>query len=286
MSSTSTSTGVSLQLQTQDPAGVLHNLPHPLQTYLIPFTRSFTAKGILGNVDVSAIIPDMYNDGSGVAFRDTDIMFNGKHTLRLSPLQTTTANTTPGATANTQGVVCKFRRQNIVGTGGGVPTSVFGWEFWLRPTSNNNFTSTAIISASIYNRDGTNVWPARVWINLSTVPATLQVLNSTGTYTQVGTYNIADGGTYQPENGLFDRAGQWAYVKLVADMYNKAYRSLQFNETFFDLTNTSVLSNNGLFPTADSNTRTMLHFSVEYAQTSSLSTERFINIAQPVATFE
>lgn len=227
----------------------------------------------------------MYNDGAGIAFRDTDIMFNGKHTLRLCPQQNTTAQTTPTATANNQGVVCKFRRQNLVGTSGST-TSVFGWEVWIRPTSNNNFTSNALISASIYDRDGVNVWPARVWIDLSVTPASLKVLTSTGTYTQVGTYNIADGGTFQPENGLFDRAGQWMYVKLVADMYNKVYRSLQFNETFFDLTNTAILSSNALFPTADTGARSMMHFSVEYAQTASGATERFINIAQPVATFE
>ena len=284
MSSTSTSTGVSLQFQYQDPNGVLRNLPHPLQTYQIPFTRSFTAKGILGTVDVSAIIPDMYNDGAGVAFRDTDIMFNGKHSLRLSPGTATTTRTDPGTTANTQGVVCKFRRNNLIGSAG-IPSNVFGWEQWIRWTSNNNFSANAITSASIYNRDGTNLFIGRVWINLSASPITLSVLNSSGVWVQIGTYNMADGGTYQPENGLFDRAGQWSYLKLVVDMFNKVYKSLQFNELFFDLTNTAVLSNNTVFSTADSGTR-VLHFSTEYAQQNSLTTERFINIAQPVATFE
>jgi hypothetical protein len=277
-------TGTSLQFQYQDPNGVLHNLPHPLLTYLMPYTRAFTAKGILGSVDMSGIMPDMYNDGAGTAFRDTDIMFNGKHTYRISPQQTTTARTNPGRTADTLGCVCKFRRNNLVGTNG-IPSSVFGWEQWIRLTSNNNFSSNVNISASIYNRDGTNLWIGRFWLNTAVTPVTLNILANGGTYTQVGTYNIADGGTYQPENGLFDRAGAWNYVKLVVDMYNKVYKSLQFNENFYDLTNTAVLSNNALDTTADAGTRT-LHFSTEFAQQTSPSTERFINIAQPVATFE
>ncbi len=226
----------------------------------------------------------MYNDGSGVAFRDTDIMFNGRHTLRLCPIQATTASVNPGTSANTQGVVCKFRRNNLVGTTG-IPSSVFGWEQWMRWTSNGNFTSNIITSSSIYNRDGVNLWTGRLWIDLRVTPITLNILTSSGTYTQIGTYNMADGGTYQPENGLFDRAGQWNYVKLVVDMYNKVYKSAQFNEIFFDLNNTAVLSNNAIFSQVDAGTR-VLHFSTEYAQRNNPTTEQFMNIAQPVATFE
>jgi hypothetical protein len=284
LSSTTSTTGTSLQFQYQDPNGVLHALPHPLQTYQIPFTRSFSSKGIFGAVDFSGIMPDMYNDGAGVAFRDTDIMFNGKHTLRLCPVQTTTTNVNPGRSANTQGIVCKFRRNNLVGTTG-VPSNVFGWEQWMRWTSNGNFTSNIITSSSIYNRDGTNLWTGRLWIDLRVTPIVLYVLQSGGTWAQIGTYNMADGGTYQPENGLFDRAGQWSYVKLVIDEYNKTYRSVQFNEAFFDLTNSAVLSNNTIDSLADTGTR-VLHFSTEYAQRNNPATEQFMNIAQPVATFE
>ena len=124
-----------------------------------------------------------------------------------------------------------------------------------------------------------------MWIDLSVSPISLKVLLNGGSYVQVGTYNVGDGATYQPETGLFDRAGQWNYVKIVIDFYNKVYKSLQFNETFFDLTNPAVLSSNAIDTTADTGVRTM-HFSTEFAQTNSIPTERFINIAQPVATFE
>ncbi len=285
MSSTVTSTGTTLTLQYTDPNSKVHNLPHPLLQQLLPFTRSFSAKGVIAAPDLSpASGSDLYNDGAGVGFRDTDIMFNGRPSFRMCPQQTTIGLSSPGRTANTSGCVTKIRRVNLVGTAG-IPSNVFGWEQWIRWTSNNN-NAAVFTTASVYDRDGTNVFIGRLWVDTTLDPMILKILQNGGNYLQIGSYNTSVAqGTYQPETGIADRAGSWNYVKLVVDMYNKVYVSVQFNEVFVDLSAAGPFGLQTLDSTPDTGSR-VLHFSTEFSQTNSLSTERFINMAQPVATFE
>src|SRR4051812_26956792 len=93
----------------------------------------------------------MWNDGVGDAYRDCDVMFSGRPTVRLDTQgQSTAGSTSPGRTAATAGVVFKRRVHDNF-------TGIFGLECWFRFTGpNNNGTTTPQFSMSVYNRTGTD----------------------------------------------------------------------------------------------------------------------------------
>lgn len=252
-------------------------------------TRSRTGQ-ILYVEDFSAVQPGVWNDGVGTASRDCDIMLNGKPTLRLDPQgQTNGSATNPGRTANTGGVVAKRRIHDGF-------RHRFGVEFWFRMSS-LSLTSNAIFSASIYNRNGTNAYHGRVWLNPNgnNQPMLAQILDGTATgiasgttpsaaatYTTVSTsvsQNGAGSHTFEPKSGRVDRAGGWHWCKLVVDFATLKYVSIQFDgETLvdlsaYDLDNTTSTGFAGM------------HHSFEFSASTSTS-PRFVNVANMVGTLE
>jgi len=240
--------------------------------------------------DFSGVQPGVWNDGLGSASRDCDIMFNGKPTLRLDPQgQTNGSATNPGRTANTGGVVVKrrlhdgFRHQ-------------FGMEFWFR-FSSINLTSNTIFSASIYNRDGTNAYHGRLWLNPNgnNQPMLVQLLDgaatntasgtnpsSAATYTTVVTSVLQNGAgshTFEPKSGRLDRAGGWHWCKLVVDMATKKYVSVQVDgEAVVDCSSY-------LLDTTTSSGFAGMHHSFEFSASTSTA-PRFVSIANMVGTVE
>ena len=290
MSSVSSSVGTTLQLQYVGNDSAQRNLPYPLDVQLRPYTRSQTGfgKGVLFVEQFLHPMSRYFNDGAGVAFRDMDIPFDNRPSCRLDPQSSTIGLTTPGRTANQSGVVAKVRLANLVGTA--IPTSVsgiYGNEQWIRWTSNNNGPGTNVMTTvTTYNRDGTNLWIGRLWIDTTFDPMQLKILQNGGNWLQIGTYNSSvAAGTHQIETGIVDRAGLWNYVKLIIDFYNKVYVSAQFNELYFPFGTGTALGVQAIDTGPDTGARTM-HFSTEYAQQSLLSTSRYINVGQVVGTVE
>lgn len=222
----------------------------------------------------------MYNDGVGSASRDNEITFAGLPTVRLDPQGNTTSNTDPGNSPDNSGVVFKRRINHFVGLNGA--GGIYGVEHWMRFTSDNN-TANIFYSTSLYNRDGTNFYMSRFWIDPTVNPVSLKILTSAGTWKQIGTYGnptpyVAQH-LYNPLTltpARYDRAGLWNYAKLVTDLTNLKYVYVQFNELVFPLSD-------AMFQAASSGAATM-HFSVEYAQKT--STRRFVNVANVVGTSE
>jgi len=231
----------------------------------------------------------MWNDGLGGASRDCDITFAGLPTLRLDPQGNASGGlTNPGRTAVTTGVVVKRRIHDGF-------TGKFGIEAWFRLTS-LNLTSNAFLAMSLYNRDGTNAYHGRIWLdpNGNNQPMvgrildgaasnTLSGTNGSGTavYTAVTTSVLQNGGgthTYDPPTGRLDRAGGWHYVKLVVDMAAKRYVSVQLDgQAPVDISAYQM-------DTTTSAGFAGMHFSFEFAATT--STARFVNIAQVIGTAE
>ena len=216
----------------------------------------------------------MFNDGSGSASLDYDTMFDNRPTIRLDPQGNTSSGTTPGISPLTTGVVFKRRiNDNFSGA--------FGAETWVRWTSSNNNTNV-FTTVSLYNRDGTNAWVSRFWIDTTagTDSANIFYLNSAGTYTQLGSTIATQSFTqhqWDPVNGSWDRAGTWHYVKLVTNFSTKQYVSIQFDDVVFPL------GGQGVFQLASTGAKTM-HFSAEFAQKT--ATRRFINIGPMIGTLE
>lgn len=201
------------------------------------------------------------------------------------------SNTTqsPGRTAATSGVVAKRRVLDPY-------TGRFGVECWFRLTSTNN-TSNVYPVMSLYNRDGTNAYHGRVWLNPmgnnqpmqgwildggATVAAgSGTTASNPGVWRSVTTSTNQNGGgshTYDPVAGGLDRAGAWHHVKLVLDMNLKKYVSLQLDGgPLVDLSAYSM-------DTTATSGAAMMHFSFEYA--ASTSTRRFMNIARVIGTSE
>ncbi len=232
----------------------------------------------------------MWNDGVGGASRDCDIMFAGLPSARLDPQgNVNTGATNPGRTAATNGVVFKRRIHDGF-------TSNFGVEAWFRFTS-KNLTSSTFLSMSLYNRDGTNAYHGRVWLNPNgnNTPMLAQILdgaatalvsgtNGSGaaTYTTVATSVLQNGAgshAFDPTTGSLDKAGGWHYIKLVVDMANKKYVSLKL-----DGQPTTDLSAYSMDTTATTGFAGM-HFSFELSATTSTS-PRYINVAQVIGTAE
>ncbi len=277
MSSTQTTSGTTFNLQYKDQAGNAHNIPYPFDTITRRIASRSTNYGRIFFIeDFRAPTMGMYSDGAGSAHRDCEVMFANLPTARLDPQSNLVTGTNPGiAGPNQQGVVFKSRiKDNFSGS--------LAMEYWLRFTSGNIFANGgAITSCSIYNRDGTNFWGARIWIDTS--PATgsinLWYLSSAGSWVQFDTWiQNAQFHGYQPDIGLKDKVGEWFYVKLLADMKNKVYSTFQFNDRL-----TTFASGTALRSVADTGPQDQ-HFSLEFGQND--ATRRYINVAQVVGSQE
>lgn len=228
--------------------------------------------------DFRAPVTGMWNDGAGSASRDCDVMFAGKPSIRLDTQGVSSGGATnPGRTAITTGVVFKRRVHDGF-------TGIFGMDGWFRLTSTNN-TSNAFLSMSVYNRDGTNAYHSRVWLDPAgnNTPMQARILDGDATaaaagvaqYVSVSTSVLQNGGgshIYEPATGRLDRAGGWHYIKLMTNMVTKKYVSLQLDgQAPVDLSAYSmdVTASTGFAG---------MHFSFEYA--GSTSSRRYANIAQ------
>ena len=239
--------------------------------------------------DFRGVQPGLWNDALGLAWRDCDIMWNGKPTLRLDTGGVANAGATnPGRTVSTSGVVMKRRIHDGF-------RHAFGVEFWFRMTS-LNLTTNTFVSMSIYNRDGTNATHGRIWLdpNGNNVPMVGRILDGTATnalsgtnpastavYTAVTTsvnQNGAGTHTYDVPTGRLDRAGGWHWCKLVVDFRTGKYVSIQLDgESAVDLSayTLDVTTSAGMAG---------MHHSFEISATT--STRRFINIANVIGTVE
>lgn len=239
--------------------------------------------------DFCAVMPGLWNDGVGWAARDTDILFNGKPTLRLDTGgQVNGTQPNPLRTAITSGVVVKRRIHDGY-------RHRFGVEGWFRMSS-LNLTSNTLFSMSIYNRNGTQAHHGRVWLdpNGNNQPLVARILdgaatnavsgtNSAGaaTYTAVSTSVLQNGAgshTYDVPSGRLDRAGGWHWVKLVVDFATLKYVSVQLDgESVVDLSSYSL-------DVTDTTGFAGMHHSFEFS--ASTSTRRFVNVANMIGTVE
>lgn len=230
-----------------------------------------------------------WNDAVGGISRDCDIPFGGLPSLRLDTQGNSAGGgfTKPGRTAATSGVIAKRRLHDGF-------TGRFGVEMWFRMTS-LNLTSNTFLVMSLYNRDGTNAYHGRVWLdpNGNNAPMVAKILDGaasaaagTDVWVAAATSVLQNGAgshTYDPPTGRLDRAGGWHHVKLVLDMATKTYVSLQLDGIRPRKPNVVNLSQYQMDTTTSSGFAGM-HFSVEL--TASTSTRRFVNIAQVIGTAE
>ena len=280
MSSSTTSTGTTLQLQTKDPSGNLHNLPYPFQHIPRPFTRDpLTSGRVIFVENFKSSSMSMHNDGAGLAYRDTVVMFNGYPTAKLDTNGASIGspgNNTPGTTPNTGGVVFKHRVGNLANT------KKIGFEHWWYPSSANQ--AQAVYSTSIYIRDGVNIYIGRLFLDTQSgsAPLVIRFLNSSGTYTPVTPNPLTNPAfhTYDPGGAASnDRAGQWNYVKFIIDLTVKQYVSAFYNDQDF----TTQIAGQATYQTADTGPP-VLHTSLEYA--AETATRRFVRVAHIVVTDE
>jgi hypothetical protein len=239
--------------------------------------------------DFRGVQPGLWNDGVGWAASDTDIMLNGKPTLRVDTGGNSNGGpANPGRTAITSGVVVKRRIHDGY-------RHRFGMEFWFRMTS-LNLTSNTLFSASIYNRNGTQAHHGRVWLdpNGNNVPMVARVLDGAATNALSGTVgsaaavytaavtsvsqNGAGTHTYDIPSGRLDRAGGWHWCKLVVDFVTLRYVSVQIDgEAATDLSAYSL-------DVTDTVGFAGMHHSFEFS--ASTATRRFVNIASIIGTVE
>lgn len=239
--------------------------------------------------DFRGIHPGLWNDGVGWAASDTDIMFNGKPTLRIDTGGNANGGAAnPGRTALTSGVVMKRRVHDGY-------RHKFGMECWFR-FSSLNLTSNALLSMSIYNRNGAQAHHGRVWLDPAgnNVPMVARILDGAATNALSGTVgsgtavyaaavtsvsqNGAGTHTYDIPSGRLDRAGGWHFVKMVVDFVNLRYVSLQLDgEAVADLSAYSL-------DITDTVGFAGMHHSFEFS--ASTSTRRFVHVASLIGTVE
>ena len=248
-------------------------------------SRSSLPSGrIIFKSDFTNPVSSMFNDGIGQVWRDTDVTFNNKATLRLDPVGNSNGvATTPNAKEPDIGnsVVCKGRIYNPVPGSGSIPPSyagVFSWEGWVRFTSLNN-DSNCFTIAYIYHRDGTNGYYSKIWFDTTTTANTilLKYADSSYNWKQIASIPVTlTTHTFDPANAASgqDRAGQWVYFRLVTDFTNLKYISAQMANVFVDLSDAPI-------PIGASTNARSMHFGVDY--TARNSTRRFINIAELIA---
>lgn len=207
------------------------------------------------------------------------------------PGSNTTAS--PGRTAATSGVVAKRRIIDPF-------TGRFGVEAWWRLTSQNlNTASTVFPVMALYNRNGSQAFHGRVWLAPmgNNVPMQAWILDGAATQAanpgsplsssvpgvwrsvvaSASQYG-AGSHTYDPVNGALDRAGSWHHCKLVVDLKNGKYVSVQLDgQPAVDLSAYSL-------DVTTTTAAAMMHFSCEFAATT--STRRFLNVARVIGTAE
>ncbi len=157
----------------------------------------------------------------------------------------------------------------------------FGFELWFYLSANNIANSQ--VSFSLYNRDGTNIVAARLWVKTSANPVALAYLDSTGTWQTLDATVMNTIGTTRFDEGAgstaHDAAGDWNYLKMVADFRTRKWTSVQFNDrTYPNFAGTRMLES------ADAAVADLLHFSVELSRNSSV--RAWFHIAQCVGTIE
>lgn len=248
---------------------------------------------VIFSTNFRSIHTGFWNDGVGTSDTDFDILdLAGNPTMRLdNGGNVNGAPANPNRTAITTGVVTKRRVHDGY-------AHKFGMEFWFRYTS-LNLTSNALLSASIYNRNGAQAHHARVWLDPAgnNVPMVARILDGVATiaanpgqttngsapavYTAAVTslqQNGAGTHTYDPPTGRLDRAGGWHSCKLVVDFANLKYVSIQLDGQpatdlspyLLDITDTTGFAG--------------LHLSFEFS--ASTSTRRFVHIGNPIVTLE
>lgn len=231
---------------------------------------------------------DLWNDGVGFCGLDDDVPFEGLPTYRLdTDAQSSAGATNPGRTAITTGVVAKRRIHDGF-------RHRWGMEMWFRNTG-LNLTSNALLSMSVYNRDGTNATHGRVWLdpNGNNTPLVARILDGAATFALSGTggatavyttavtsvlQNGAGTHTYDLPSGRLDRAGGWHWVKLIVDFVTGRYVSLQLDgETVTDLSayTLDVTTSSGFAG---------MHHSVEFAGLT--TTRRYLHVTPPISTIE
>jgi hypothetical protein len=208
-----------------------------------------------------------WNDGVcgvGGASIDNNILFDNHPTIRLDCQGNTASGSTPGASPLTTGVVYKTRMQFPL-------AHVYSNEMWLRWSSQNNGTNSFTV-LDHYNRNGTNAYLGRIWLDNTLDPISCLYLNSSGTYTQFLTQNSFPAThMYDPANGSLDEVGQWSFVRVWVDFTNQKYVGVQVNDTYVDL------SAQSLHALASTGARAM-HFGISYAQKT--TTRRYMHIAK------
>jgi len=282
MSSTTSSTGTSLLLQTRDSSGSLHDLKHPFQQIPRPFSRDPLMSGrVLWVQNFRSTSMSMMNDGAGQAFRDTDVTFFGNPVARLDTAGIASSAVNPGLSPDpTSGIVFKERIQNDQQSGG-----VFGLDFWFAGGS-ANLTVGNIFSCHLYNRDGTTWHGGNLWFDFTIggFPAKTRVL-----YSQAGPTYVpltpdsnfsANGHTCDPSiTNPLDRALEWNNAKLVVDFTNNVYVSARMNNIDF----TSQIKGKTLPSTPDTSP-TSAHGGVWFA--SQNTTRRYLHVAYFIFTDE
>lgn len=222
-----------------------------------------------------------HNDGIGYGYRDSDVVFGNKNTLRLElggdgTTITGTSNSPGTAPGPTTQVVCKRRISNFNPGFSGR----WQYEYWYRMTS-GGIGGNMFITTSIYDRDGTNIYLFRFWFDQVGIPTTkgLKVLNSGGTYDNIdpnANFDIAH--TYEPLVSSFDKGGIWHYVRIVVDFPSQFAIEMQLDNKTYQLQSAGFGS-----ARVEANTNAKaLHFSHELGYNSNSAVRRYYNIAEPV----
>jgi len=195
-----------------------------------------------------------------------------------------------GNSPNTSGTVTKRRIDDEY-------TGRFGNAMWFRPTSKSSASAnTALISVSLYNRDGTNQNAARMMFQLAIGMNPASNWNNDNTLlwyldnaAPIGgaqryvpfaftTKNAMSQHSWDPVGGSWDDAGVWRYVKVRADFSVTQYIDITVDGTVY-----SSMAGRSMVSISSTGAKSM-HFSMEYAQTS--GTRRFINLGKVVGTAE
>jgi len=269
--------------------GILDAPINPNAGLFLPRTAADrTSRGrVLFQEDFVHPVLGMWNDGIGCAYRDTNVTFAGRPTMRLDPQGTTaTAGSGPATMGPSNYVICKRR---IIDQFSGV----FAVSLWLRFTSSSSAINS-YTTISVYNRDSANAYYGRLWLDTSGdnsagtynagAPKTLlaKTLGTDGTtWTTRGT--ILNQGTdehsYKPSGNFVDKTGLWWFVKLAVNLNTKKYVYAQVADQFVDLTGLDIF-------TSAATSQSVMHFSVEYGATSGSPARRYINVASVTGTAE
>lgn len=203
-----------------------------------------------------------WNDGIGSASIDWKVPFNGQPGIKLDPQGQVASGTNPGTSPITTGVVWKRRFQFAL-------AGIYSAECWIRWSSENNGTNTFSV-LDHYNRDGTNAWLGRLWLDNTLNPLSLKIVDSTLSYIQIATCQIFPAThMYDLNGGRYDKGGQWSFARLIVDFAQRKYVGIQFNDVYYDLSAYSLVQ------LASTGAQAM-HFGFSYAQKT--STRRYMHV--------